>query len=169
MRQTQKNAHQILNEQISASMQEYRRSDRALFISAFTAGLEIGFSVLLIGVLLTYFGANLDEGQLKLLIASGYPLGFIFVIVGRSELFTEHTALAIMPWLRGEVQLSELLKLWGLASLSLLQRLGMNPSLRTPHNSNVPKPLSFTMVVVVVIIYCCCYNKGGGRYLPASP
>ena len=109
-----KKLKQILDEQIETSLHEFDRSNTGLFMSAFTAGLEIGFSVLLMGTIFTMFGDSLSPEALKLCLALCYPIGFIFVIIGRSELFTEHTALAILPLLKKSVTLKELLVLWSL-------------------------------------------------------
>lgn len=80
----------------------------------------MGFSVLLMSTVFTLFGDSLSPEALKLCLALCYPIGFIFVIIGRSELFTEHTALAILPFLKGSVGLSQLLTLWGLVYLGNL-------------------------------------------------
>lgn len=109
-----KEVNEILEEQIQASQAEFNRSNISLFSSAFAAGLEIGFSVFLMGTMFTLFGDSLSPETLKMALALCYPLGFIFVIIGRSELFTEHTALAILPLLNGAYKLKDLLKLWAL-------------------------------------------------------
>ena len=109
-----KEGEQILKEQIRTSLTEYRRHSKALFTSAFSAGLEVGFSLLLMGVLYTMFSEQLSESGLNLALAMAYPIGFIFVIIGRSELFTEHTTLAVLPVLNGTVSLQALAKLWGI-------------------------------------------------------
>ena len=109
-----KEVKQILDEQIEAGLKEFNRSNTGLFMSAFTAGLEIGFSVLLMGTVFTLFGDSLNADEIKVYLALCYPIGFIFVIIGRSELFTEHTALAILPVLNGSVKVHELLGLWGM-------------------------------------------------------
>jgi formate/nitrite transporter FocA (FNT family) len=87
-------------------------------MSALTAGLEIGFSILLMGVLYTVFSPHFSEKILHLIYSFGYPLGFLFVILGRSQLFTEQTALAIMPVLNGKVGLGELLRLWSVVFIA---------------------------------------------------
>ena len=109
-----KEGEQILKEQIRTSLTEYRRHRKALFASAFSAGLEVGFSLLLMGTLYTMFSDQLSESGLNLALAMAYPIGFIFVIIGRSELFTEHTTLAVLPVLNGTVSLAALAKLWGI-------------------------------------------------------
>jgi formate/nitrite transporter FocA (FNT family) len=46
------------------------------------------------------------------MMALVYPIGYIFVIIGRSELFTEHTTLATLPVMNGKATLKSLIKLW---------------------------------------------------------
>jgi formate-nitrite transporter family protein len=108
-----KDASQILNEQIEESIKGFSRGNISTFISSFTAGLEIGFSVLLMGTIYTLFGEQMSNSQLTMILAICYPLGFIFVIIGRSDLFTEHTALAILPVLNRSANLKDLFRLWG--------------------------------------------------------
>jgi len=50
----------------------------------------------------------------ELLLASVYSIGFMFVILGRSELFTEHTTLAVIPVLDRQASFKQLGRLWGL-------------------------------------------------------
>ncbi|NEN23290.1 formate/nitrite transporter family protein [Cryomorpha ignava] len=107
-----KDSKQVLREQLNESMQEYRRSNLNIFLSAVTAGLEIGFSILLMGILYTVFRNYLPDDLLHLVTAFGYPLGFIFVIIGGSQLFTEQTSLAVMPVLSGRVGFKDLFRLW---------------------------------------------------------
>lgn len=109
-----KEVNQILDEQIQAGLNEFNRSNIGLFISALAAGMEIGFSVLLMGTIYTLFGGTLNPQTLHFYLALCYPLGFIFVIIGRSELFTEHTAMAILPVLNRSVKIKDLMILWGL-------------------------------------------------------
>lgn len=109
-----KTAYQIITEQIHTGVAEYDRSNLALFISALAAGLEVGFSVFLIGTMFTLLNGSADLHTLHLVTAFCYPIGFIFVIIGRSELFTEHTTLAVLPVLKGWAKITDLLKIWGI-------------------------------------------------------
>jgi formate/nitrite transporter FocA (FNT family) len=109
-----KGVGQILGEQIQTGLNEFNRSNIGLFISALAAGMEIGFSVLLMGTIYTLFGGDFSAQTLHFCLALCYPLGFIFVIIGRSELFTEHTALAILPVLNRSIRVKDLMILWGL-------------------------------------------------------
>lgn len=109
-----KGVNDILQEQIATSTSEYMRSSKRLFISALSAGLEIGFSIFLMGTLFTLFHGQVSEEGLHILISFAYPIGFIFVIIGRSELFTEHTTLAILPVLNKTFSVKSLFTLWGI-------------------------------------------------------
>lgn len=115
-----KENEEVLREQYASSILEYRRSQSGLFLSALTAGLEIGFSIVLMGLFYTTFVETVDEKVLHLIVSMGYPLGFIFVIVGKSQLFTEQTSLAVIPFLKGSVSFQELMKLWGVVLIGNL-------------------------------------------------
>ncbi|MEM6265532.1 MAG: formate/nitrite transporter family protein [Bacteroidota bacterium] len=111
---SQKAVSKILTEQIEAGKAEYKRNPWKLFLSAFTAGMEVGFSVLVMAAIYTYFNDGLSKGGMNLALAFAYPLGFLFVVIGRSELFTEHTNIAMHPVLAGEASVLDLLKLWSI-------------------------------------------------------
>lgn len=112
--QSPKSVKEVLEEQINISIKSHQRSNFALLLSAFAAGLEVGFSVFLMGVIYTLFQDSFTEHTLHFFLAFAYPIGFIFVIIGKSELFTEHTTLAILPVFNNGVTLKALGKLWGL-------------------------------------------------------
>ncbi len=109
-----KQINEILNEQIETAMHEHNRSHQDLFLSAISAGLEIGFSVFLMVAIYTLFHEIVHPSVMHVLIAFAYPLGFIFVIIGKSELFTEHTTLAVIPVLNRNATIKSLLILWGI-------------------------------------------------------
>lgn len=111
--QKPKAVKRILDEQIEMGLHEYNRSNLGLFISSLAAGLEIGFGVLLMATVHSIYGAGLSAQELHFYLTLCYPVGFIFVIIGRSELFTEHTTLAILPVLNRSRKVKNLLVLWG--------------------------------------------------------
>jgi formate-nitrite transporter family protein len=105
---------QILKEQIDTAMREQHRDNQHLFVSAVSAGLEIGFSVFLMASVYSLFFDAVHPSVLHVLLALSYPLGFIFVVIGKSELFTEHTTLAVIPVLNRNASIKSLLALWGI-------------------------------------------------------
>lgn len=107
-----KTVYHIFQEQIDMGLAEHQRSPRGLFVSALAAGLEVGFTLFLSGILFTLLHPHVSEHAMHLILAFAYPIGFIFVVIGRSELFTEHTTLAVIPVLRGSASMKSLLRLW---------------------------------------------------------
>ncbi len=104
----------ILDQEIATGLHELRRPARGLFLSGLSAGLDIGFSLFVMAALLTMLGGVLDGAATRLLVAAAYPVGFVFVTLGRSELFTEHTTLATFPVLARQARLARLARLWGI-------------------------------------------------------
>jgi formate/nitrite transporter FocA (FNT family) len=75
---------------------ELRRSTSALAWSGLAAGLSMGFSLVGRGLL----EANLPDQSWRSIVTSlGYSLGFLIVIMGRQQLFTENTLTPILPLL----------------------------------------------------------------------
>lgn len=109
-----KPAREILNSMIEKGTHEIDRDADGLFLSSLSAGLDIGFGPLLMGVILTLSAGSYGDLSTELLLSSAYSVGFIFVILGRSELFTEHTTLAVMPVIDGKASLKSLGRLWGI-------------------------------------------------------
>lgn len=104
----------ILREQISAGDASFKRSNSSILISSFTAGLEIGFSFLMICSLFYFLSDKVEPDTAFKLISLVYPLGFVLVILGRSSLFTEQSSLLSLPVFSGKQKVHRLLKLWGL-------------------------------------------------------
>jgi formate-nitrite transporter family protein len=115
-----KTSEQILDEEVWHGLEELRRPAPGLLISGLSAGLDIGFSAFFMGVVLTTLDADASALLTRALTGGAYAIGFIFVVLGRSALFTEHTALAVFPVLRGSASLAELGRLWFLVYVSNL-------------------------------------------------
>lgn len=115
-----KTVYHIFQEQIDAGLAEHHRTPQGLFVSALAAGLEVGFTLFLSGMVFTLLHGHIPDYLLHILLALSYPIGFIFVIIGRSELFTEHTTLAVIPVLRGSASYRSLFRLWGIIYLGNL-------------------------------------------------
>src|SRR4051812_22425274 len=91
--------------------EELARSSAALFWSGLAAGLSMGFSMIAEGLLVTY----LPDASWRPLVAKfGYSAGFLIVILGRQQLFTENTLTPILPLLqrKPKATLANVLRLW---------------------------------------------------------
>ncbi len=91
---------------------ELRRPFRGLALSGLSAGLDIGFSAFFMAVMWTLTHEDYSHATTRLLVTAVYPVGFLFVVLGRSELFTEHTTLAVIPVLDRKAPLRALARLW---------------------------------------------------------
>lgn len=102
----------ILREEIEAGLIELHRPGSGLFLSSLSAGLEVGFSALMIAAMVTLLGPDSSQPVTRILVANMYTVGFVLVILGRSELFTEHTTLAVLPVLAGRATVASLMRVW---------------------------------------------------------
>jgi formate/nitrite transporter FocA (FNT family) len=99
--------------------EELRRPVSALAWSGLAAGLSMGFSF--IGLALMQ--SQLPEAPWSHLIASlGYSTGFVIVVLGRQQLFTESTLTAVLPLLvrRDAATLGALLRFWAVVLVANL-------------------------------------------------
>ena len=104
---------EILRDEIHEARGVLKRSTGGLFLSGLSAGLDIGFGVFLVAIAMSRLDGTLPKVVSELLLAAMYAVGFVFVVVGRSELFTEQTTLAVLPVLNGKASASALLRVWG--------------------------------------------------------
>lgn len=111
---TRFSATEIHDNVFGSAEDEAKRPTRSLLWSALAAGLVIGFSFLA-----TAFAAYVvpePDHWRRFAIALAYPTGFLFVVMGRSELFTENTLRPVVPFLhyRDRTRLRALGRMWGL-------------------------------------------------------
>jgi len=93
--------------------QELSRSSRALALSGLAAGLSMGFSLVAEALLHHY----LPAAEWRPLVSKlGYSVGFLIVIMGSQQLFTENTLTPVIPLLanRRKGALLSLGRLWAI-------------------------------------------------------
>jgi formate/nitrite transporter FocA (FNT family) len=92
---------------------ELNRPTRSLFWSAVAAGISIMASLSVAGALHHYLP---DEPWRDAAVALGYPVGFVIVVLGRMQLFTEQTVVAILPFARERTSYNAMrvARLWAL-------------------------------------------------------
>jgi formate/nitrite transporter FocA (FNT family) len=109
---TRLSAQEIHDNVLQAAQEEMGRPAWDLLWSAVTAGLTIGWSF--VG---GAFAATLVAPEYRQAISAAvYPLGFILVIIGRSQLFTENTLEPVIPVLANPSRetLAKMLRLWAI-------------------------------------------------------
>jgi formate-nitrite transporter family protein len=98
---------------------ELERKASSLAWSALAAGMSMGFSFVAQGLL----EHHLPDTSWRPLIATfGYSLGFLIVILGRQQLFTENTLTVILPLLQKQTgrDLVRVARLWSIVLLANL-------------------------------------------------
>lgn len=99
--------------------EELARTNNALALSGFAAGLSMGFSFLTEALI----ESHLPNARWRHLVASiGYSIGFIIVVMGRQQLFTESTLTAVLPLLtrRDRATLGAVARLWAIVLVANL-------------------------------------------------
>jgi formate/nitrite transporter FocA (FNT family) len=105
--------------EITASLQEKasrqeQRHPWLIALSGLIGGLEVGFSPLGAAFVATHLASAVNRDLANLGGALVYPIGFIFVILGRSQLFTESTLTPAIGLLSGATTLRRVARQWGL-------------------------------------------------------
>jgi formate/nitrite transporter FocA (FNT family) len=96
--------------------EELERNSGALFWSAVAAGLSMTLSLVAEGVLRRY----LPDSEWRPLISKlGYTVGFLIVILGRQQLFTENTLTALLPFFEDSTSSKfwNVMRLWAIVFL----------------------------------------------------
>jgi formate/nitrite transporter FocA (FNT family) len=121
--------HEIVREEGEAALQ---RTPGALACSGLAAGLSMGFSYLVPALL----RADLpDAGWTHLVAGFGYCIGFVIVILGRQQLFTESTLTVVLPVLthRDAATAGAAARLWGIVLLANLVGTWLFTLVLLPH------------------------------------
>lgn len=102
-------AEEIYNQVASNARTELKRSTLSLGISGFAGGVFMGLSALGPAIALGLLG---DSPWVQFVAKMFYPLGFIVVILGRAQLFTENTLYPVALVLAEKREVWNTLRLW---------------------------------------------------------
>jgi formate-nitrite transporter family protein len=111
--------------------EELERPSSSILWSGFAAGLTMGCSMLGQGLLQTH----LPDAPWRELVASfGYCLGFVFVTMGRQQLFTETTLTVMLPLLHGTHKIGDVMRYWALVfAANIVATLLFAAAVSIPH------------------------------------
>ncbi len=102
-------AEEIYKQVATNARQELKRSSLSLGISGFGGGAFMGLSALGTALALSLLGTG---ERAQLISRMFYPIGFIVVIIGRSQLFTENTLYPVALVLAEKKHFWNTLRLW---------------------------------------------------------
>lgn len=109
---TQRDYEAILRLQIEEGLGELERPASGQFLSALACGLNLALGVFSLFVMATQAAPVFGDFVTQLFKGLVYTFGFVFAIISQTELFTEHTSLALLPVLDGRSSLGKLGQLW---------------------------------------------------------
>lgn len=110
--ETVRHPDDVLEQAIEEGLEQVNRPFLSLLLSSAGAGLILGFTAMAVAVMATLTSSQDNPLLLRLSMAFVYPLGFIVCIMSGTQLFTEHTATAVYPFLANKVGAKQLLRLW---------------------------------------------------------
>ena len=102
---------EIFQRIVATADEEFGRSARLLFLSGVAAGLSIGLSFVARAALTGATSAIDPTGLVGTLL---YPLGFLLIVQGRYQLFTENTLTPVTLVMTRIASLPALLRVWGI-------------------------------------------------------
>lgn len=107
-----KTAGEILEAVVEDGQNELERANAGLAFSGLAAGLNVSFGTIALGVVGSLAG---EIGLAAMLV---YPIGFLIVILGRAQLFTENTVTPVTVVLSQRGQLPNMMRLWAVIFIS---------------------------------------------------
>jgi formate/nitrite transporter FocA (FNT family) len=139
---TKSESRQVFDAAVEAGIRRLDRSGIEMSISGLIAGMNVCFGAIaaaaVAGATVASFGEK-SELFAHVLGSMVFPIGFLLVVVGRSELFTENFLVPTSSVIDGKAKLSALTKLWLLTFLgNLLGALITAKMVSLEHYHGVP-------------------------------
>ena len=110
-----RNAEQILEQVLENGREELARSTAGLLFSGFAGGISMGLTGLGVALAISYLGDGPIQEFFSIFF---YPIGFIVVIIGRAQLFTENTLFPVVLALDERGHVLKTLRLWAAVFVS---------------------------------------------------
>jgi formate/nitrite transporter FocA (FNT family)/protein-disulfide isomerase len=139
-------ADEIFQRVVATADEEFSRSNRLLFLSGLTAGIVMSFSFLgsaALTALLSGPGGSGGSGSATALGYLLYPLGFIGVVLGSYQLFTENTLTPVTLVMTRIASIPALVRVWGIVLVANV--LGAAMSAYVLANTGVFSPATATV------------------------
>ncbi|MGF1473818.1 MAG: formate/nitrite transporter family protein [Rubrobacteraceae bacterium] len=138
-----KTAGEILEAVVEDGRKELDRASAGLAFSGFAAGLNISFGAVAMAVV------GSMTGGIGLAALSVYPIGFLIVIIGRAQLFTENTVTPVVVILSDRSRLMNMLRLW--AVILFCNLLGTAVFAAVAYYAKILEPQAFSLIFEKVV------------------
>jgi formate/nitrite transporter FocA (FNT family) len=112
---SRRTVHEIFEGVSRNAREELSRSSRALAFSGMAGGVTMGLTGLAVAIVQALLGSSQTAEFVSYLF---YPVGFIAVIIGRAQLFTENTLYPVVLVLDEHKHVGNTLRLWAVVFLS---------------------------------------------------
>ena len=106
-------APEIVEDAAKIGRKRLERSPAGDVVTSVVGGLSIGFGVVAMAWVAAAFGGEEGPSVAHLAGALAYPVGFVILLVGKGELFTENFLLPVTGVLERRGTVRQLLALWG--------------------------------------------------------
>jgi len=110
---TERESPELVDSAVEAGERRLQRLTGGHVVTAFIGGLAVSFGVLAMAWTAGPWGVVLTYEQAHLVGALAFPIGFVILVVGKGELFTENFLLPVSGVMARRGSVGALLGLWG--------------------------------------------------------
>jgi formate/nitrite transporter FocA (FNT family) len=143
-------APEIIIDAAKIGAKRLERSLSATAITAFIGGMSVSFGAVAMAWAAASLGGSLETASpARLAGALAFPVGFVILLIGKSELFTENFFLPVTGVLSGRGSPRQLAYLWGVTLAANLVGAGVFAFLATRPEVLDPGPAGELMALAV--------------------
>ena len=133
---------EIWNDSVDEGERRLGRRGTALAATGFAGGIDVFLSIAALAVVSGALHEVLPEGTSHVLASAVFGIGFVFITVGRAELFTENFLLPVGAVASGRGSVGGLLRMWGVTLV--LNLVGLTAAAALFSVSGVLEPSALT-------------------------
>src|SRR3954470_11301173 len=103
---------QVWEDSVDEGRRRVDRAPGALLATGFVGGIDVMLGVMMLVVLSGGLAAVMPEDTAHPLASAVFGIGFVFIVIGRSELFTENFLVPVSTVFHGSRNMGHLARLW---------------------------------------------------------
>lgn len=108
-------AHEIFEGVVENGRKELDRKSKALAFSGVAGGMTMGLTGMSVAIAMAHLGDGWVQQMVAMML---YPIGFIAVVIGRAQLFTENTLYPVVLVLKERRHVLDTARLWSVVFAS---------------------------------------------------